>query len=689
MSTPSVRLPLRTPAAAAAHPDRVRGGALATAVPVAAASVLATAGSVLAVLDVDGWTSAGGGSLPVDVVVGTTYPLVGALVLAGRRPSRRLGWLLLGVGAAAALTVVATTVALLADAPTRTALVAVHLQSWLWVPGFLPLVTLLPLLYPDGRPLGPRWRWAVVAATAGMALTAAGAAAFPQVFEGTVAIEHPLTSSAVATALFPLGGALCAASVLAGIASLVVRLRRSSGLQRRQVVVFLVAAAAVVVSLATWQLLPQPAGTVVQAAAVALLPVAVGVAVTRHRLYDLDLAVCRALVAVSLGGCLAGAYLTVFALLDAATPGGAGVPSAVAAAVTGLLVHPLAVRLSRGVDRLFYGERADPYAFLSTFSASLRSRLDVPEVPAAVCGAAVSSLRLSSASLRLPAGGRALARAGQPAGPPTDVELHHDIELRHGGEVVGVLTVTPRAGEQVLDARDAELLSALADAAAPALAALRLTDDLRRSREALVTAREEERRRLRRDLHDGVGAALAGLRLQLDAAHELATDARPRRILDAARRAATEAVDDVRRITEDLRPPALDELGLAGSLRALGDRSPHPVARRAGRGAERTAAAAGGRRGRLLPHRGRGPRQRRSPRRCAHGRRPPRGRPRRGAARGHRRRPRRPRRCADQRQRPGARVDAPAGRGARRPCAVDSSSSGTRVQVEVPVAAGP
>jgi signal transduction histidine kinase len=571
VSTPTVRLPLRTGTPAAAHPDRVRGGALAAAVPVAAVSVLATAGSVVAVLDVDGWAAAGGGSLPVDVVVGTTYPLVGALVLAGRRPSRRLGWLLLAVGAAAALTVVATTVALLADAPTRTALLAVHLQSWLWVPGFLPLITLLPLLYPDGRPLGPRWRWAVWAAAAGMALTAAGAAAFPQVFDGPVPLEHPWTSAAVATVLFPLGGVLSGLSVLAGIASLVVRLRRSTGLARRQVVVLLVAAGTVVVSLATWQLLPAPAGTGVQAAAVGLLPVAVGVAVTRHRLYDLDLAVCRALVVVSLGGCLAGAYLTLFALLDAAAPGGTGVPSAVAAAATGLLVHPLAVRLSRGVDRLFYGERADPYAFLSTFSASLRTRLDVPEVPAAVCAAAVSSLRLSSASLHLPTGGRALASAGQPAGPATDVELHH------GGELVGVLTVTPRAGEQLLDARDGELLAALADAAAPALAALRLTEDLRRSREALVTAREEERRRLRRELHDGVGAALAGLRLQLDAAHELVDDPRPRRILDAARAGASEAVGDVRRITEDLRPPALDELGLAGSLRALGDRSRTPA----------------------------------------------------------------------------------------------------------------
>ena len=175
----SLRLPLATRPRTtdAAQRDRVRGGALGGAVAVAAASVLATLGSVLAVRDVDGWTSAGGGSLPVDVVVGLTYPLVGALVLAGRRPSRRLGWLLLGVGAAGALTVVATSVALLADAPTRTALLAVHLQSWLWVPGFLPLVTLLPLLYPDGRPLGPRWRWAVVSSLAGMVLLAVGAAA--------------------------------------------------------------------------------------------------------------------------------------------------------------------------------------------------------------------------------------------------------------------------------------------------------------------------------------------------------------------------------------------------------------------------------------------------------------------------------------------------------------------------------
>jgi hypothetical protein len=157
-----VRLPLRpAPATAAAHPDGVRGGALAGAAPVAPRSVLGTVGAVLAVLDVDG-LDVRRRREPAGRRRRRHHLPPGGRPRAGRPPPEPpLGWLLVGVGAAAALTVVATTVALLADAPTRTALLAVHLQSWLWVPGFLPLVTLLPLLYPDGPPAGPGWRWAV------------------------------------------------------------------------------------------------------------------------------------------------------------------------------------------------------------------------------------------------------------------------------------------------------------------------------------------------------------------------------------------------------------------------------------------------------------------------------------------------------------------------------------------------
>ena len=567
-----------------AHPLRMRGRAVPAAVAVALLSAVATSAGLLAVVRAGSWPLLAATDAPVDAVVGAIYAGMGAIVLAGRRRSRRLGWLLVGMGVAGALTVLTTCAAVLAEQPTAAARLAVHLQSWLWVPAFIPLLTLVPLLYPDGRLVSPRWRPAVPASVLAMVLLAAGTALHPQSFSGTVAIAKPWTSEPAARIAFPVGVVLLLGCTVVALASLAVRLRRSTGLERRQVVVLLGAAAAVAGSALAWPLLPSPAGALLQAGAVALPPVAIAVAVTRHRLYDLDLAVCRALVVTSLAACLAGAYLTLFLSLRAALPGRPVIASALAAAATGLLVHPLAVRLARGVDRLFYGQRADPYAVLADLSARLREGLDPTDVPATICRTVVESLRLGSAELRLeprsvPDGveataasaGTPVASAGRPAGEPTV------FALRHRGEPVGCFLVTPRAGERNLHPRDRDLLEALADQAAPALAALRLTDDLRRSREALVAAREEERRRLRRDLHDGVGAALAGVRLQLDAARDLVEDDRAARILSAAVAGVAEAVSDVRRITEDLRPPALDELGLAASLTALGDRLRTPA----------------------------------------------------------------------------------------------------------------
>jgi signal transduction histidine kinase len=146
------------------------------------------------------------------------------------------------------------------------------------------------------------------------------------------------------------------------------------------------------------------------------------------------------------------------------------------------------------------------------------------------------------------------------------------IELRHRGALVGELAVTPREGERDLDQRDRDLLEVVAGQVAPAVASARLYEELRRSREALVAAREEERRRLRRDLHDGVGAALSGVLLQVESARELVSDPTAVRLLDGAAAGVAEAVRDVRHVTDDLRPPALDDLGLPASLAGLAER---------------------------------------------------------------------------------------------------------------------
>ena len=331
---------------------------------------------------VDGWTSAGGGSLPVDVVVGDDAT--------PRRRARRCSAAGRAAGSAGCSWPSAP--------PPRPPWERRPSRCWpvatdahgagrgapaelAWVPGFLPLVTLLPAAVTPtaGRSGGAgggrsRPRRPVLA-------TAAGAAA-PGGLRGPDPDHQPSPRPRLATVLFPLGGVLCARVGPRGAREPVVRLRRSTGLARRQVVVLLVAVAgAVAVSLVTWQLLPPAPAPPCQAAAVGLLPVAVGSAITRPRLYELDLAVCRALVLASLGACLAGVYLTVFALLTRPAAGGG------AGAVRGrgrrhrTARAPAGRPAPRGVDRLFYGERADPYAFLSAVASSLRSRPDLREVP--------------------------------------------------------------------------------------------------------------------------------------------------------------------------------------------------------------------------------------------------------------------------------------------------------------------
>jgi signal transduction histidine kinase len=148
------------------------------------------------------------------------------------------------------------------------------------------------------------------------------------------------------------------------------------------------------------------------------------------------------------------------------------------------------------------------------------------------------------------------------------------LPLTYQGEPVGRLILAPRAGERSFGRTDAQLLDSLARHAGAAVHAthlhartLRLAADLQQARERLVQAREEERRRLRRDLHDGLGPALAGLALKIDATHdELQLDTAGAALLHSLKADVQEAIADIRRLVYALRPPALDELGLVAAL---------------------------------------------------------------------------------------------------------------------------
>ncbi|MFI0479170.1 sensor histidine kinase [Actinomadura sp. 9N215] len=148
----------------------------------------------------------------------------------------------------------------------------------------------------------------------------------------------------------------------------------------------------------------------------------------------------------------------------------------------------------------------------------------------------------------------------------TAPESLHTVPLTYGGDRVGELVIGLRAGERRLGGRDRAVLELLAAPLAVAVHSVVLSEQVQRSRQALVTAREEERRRLRRDLHDGLGPVLTGVAFKADAAGNLLdSDPASARALIAELRA--EAIDDIRRLVHDLRPPALDDFGLAGAIR--------------------------------------------------------------------------------------------------------------------------
>jgi signal transduction histidine kinase len=305
----------------------------------------------------------------------------------------------------------------------------------------------------------------------------------------------------------------------------------------------------------------------VGAAPLLFIPLTIGIAILRHHLWDIDVIINRTLVYGALTAGVAGLYIVVVGYLGAVfRTGGNLVVSLVAASLVAVLFQPLRVRLQRGVNRLMYGERDDPYAVLSR----LGERLKVTDAPEAMLPAiaetAAGALKLPHAaiSLRREDGAfETVAATGRPEGEPLV------LPLSYGTETLGRLILSPRAPGEPLGAADRRTLDGIARHAEAAAYAVRLTADLQRSRERLVNAREEERRRLRRDLHDGLGPQLATLTLKLDAARNLlGTEPQAADTLLAGLKTQVQAaISDIRHLVYDLRPPALDELGLIPAIR--------------------------------------------------------------------------------------------------------------------------
>ena len=284
----------------------------------------------------------------------------------------------------------------------------------------------------------------------------------------------------------------------------------------------------------------------------------------------------RSLVYAGLTAGVVVVYAATVIVVGTVLPGeGPYAVTLVATGVAALVALPLRDRLQRGVSRFFFGDRDEPDRAISRLSRRLEASLEPETVLPMVAETVAQSLRLPYAAIELVRNGEAevVAAHGSPRG-----ELLR-LPLVHRGESIGCLVLAQRAPDEALSAADHALLNDLARQAGAAAYSVRLTGELHRSRERLVTAQEEERRRLRRELHDGMGPALAGSLMKLEAARGQLTggdDASATRLLDELAGEMRDSIDQVRRLAYRLRPPVLDQLGLRGALEQdaerLGDR---------------------------------------------------------------------------------------------------------------------
>lgn len=492
---------------------------------------------------------------PRDAVSALLFAAVGLRVTAARH---RIGWLLLALGLCCALSVAG---AALAGYGTGWAWVS----RWAWWPGY-GLVPVLLLLFPHGRLPSRRWRavlaGCIVAAVSATVLLAWAAALAPATFllSENARVDGSVRMLLLATVV---GMAACAGGLVAGVVALARRWRHARGDERQQLKWLLYGGTVTTVATGLDIVAGVPGAAVVAGVA---LPVVTGVAVLRHRLYDIDPIIHRSIVWLGMTVVVVMLHVVTVTLV-AAVVGPAGLPAAlVGTGVAAVAFSPVRDRLQRGVNRLLYGRRDEPYEVLTQLGRSL-SRPQGPEAALdGLAGTIAEALKLPHVAVEMPtgaAGFRTAASVGAPVGLP----LH--LPLLHSGAVVGRLVVSPRSADEPLSPRDLRLLDDVARQAGAAVSAVRLTADLQRSRERLVTAREEERRRLRRDLHDGLGPLLAGQVLQLGAARDQVPRSAPAldRLLDRLGGQAQEALADLRRLVYGLRPPALDDVGLLGALR--------------------------------------------------------------------------------------------------------------------------
>jgi signal transduction histidine kinase len=501
------------------------------------------------------------------VGLAAAIPVVLGLIVVGRgtqRTQRRIGWLLVAQGVSVGLLLLGASET--SSRGTAT-LVVDQLSQGIWIFLFLWLV-LIAYLIPDGRLLSRRWRLWVRIGLGGAAMFLVGAAgdasAFRQEHDGQAPPLRGLPET-VSDLVGGIGLVLVVLLFFGSAFAVRARLKVATGEPRLQLLWLVWGALAVPLGLlVVWanHFLLGDRDWLTDAALIAVsvaLPTTVAIAILRHRLFDIRVVLSRTLTY----GALVSGVVALYGLLllVAEQLGGSGTAGGLlAVVVVAVAVHPAYSWLRQRIERWVYGYRSQPHQALRLL-ADRADGAEPEELVASITEVVAEALRVGSVWVDT---GDADGDADREAAGDDGHVVR--TPLVHRGERLGNLAIEVPTGRQ-LSSADVALLRDLARYAAVLVRSERQGDQLRESRSRIVAGREEERRRLRRDLHDGVGPSLAAVVLKLNAAQSRADGGEREALLAETRKEVKAAIAEVRRLVDDLRPPAIDEVGLVGAIR--------------------------------------------------------------------------------------------------------------------------
>jgi len=518
-------------------------------------------------------------------------PVIG-FVIASRQPGNRIGWLFLAAGLSLGVSFFSQSYGLRALLAAPGSLPAGRAAMWLSNWTFLvPIGTFafLLLLFPTGRLRSRRWRPAAWFVGGVFALSTVAVLA-----GATRTWSHPFSSSFSQAVTPPVLAALIVllpAALLTSVAAVVVRFARSAGEERLQLKWFAAAAVLVVATFIASILTSSVLASVLNSLAFLCLDAAIVIAVLKYRLYEIDIVISKAVLYGSLAVFITAVYAGLVAGIGTLVGNRHSVLlAALAAAVVAVAFQPARQWAARLANRVVYGRRATPYQVLSDFARRIGGTYASEDVLPQMAHIVADGTGAERVVVWLRTGDELRPEAssdGSPPAAPLPVAGHKlptlpvadlNVPVIHQGELLGAISVKMPKDEQLRPAAQ-QLVTDAASQAGLVLANAGLIEDLRASRQRLVTAQDEARRRLERNIHDGAQQDLVALAIKAQLA-DVTIDEEPaqaKQILGEIKADAAAALENLRDLARGIYPPLLADLGLAAALNAQAGKSPLPV----------------------------------------------------------------------------------------------------------------